>query len=604
MLYIVLDDGEYAYDITVTDQVLMSFGFPPVAIEDFFEAEIITNLANFFGIDPSAVRVVDVIREDTDLSGNRKRRSSDTGGVTGVEIEVTPDSDTKDSVASKTSEIVDSVSLGDTSVMASIMEKTGVDAKAIEITSFTPMPPSEDADDNSKFDAWVASITSIIEEGKAPISTSIPSVGSIELSWEGFNGGVTTFDERTSFSMQPVIRFKDSDGTYLTSIGNPADPWIVQATLVNGVSSQTLGGQTSRQVVAGSSEFIDLNVNLADEDDLDRDLQIQFAVVSPAAAANRFNQTSLSFKISGRTVGAVISAGETDEDIIVGDYIDYAVNLIDGNGELLQDSAWKGYTWIVWEEQTNTKATFPASGNAEVSISIPTTGVTPNTFFAGNFAIVAYQSNDTETAAIMQMFTAENVSPMLVKHDPVDIASALPVSKHFEIRYPNMDLAEFVGSSLTSWFHEKIAGSGDLSTYVITDLELTSGSIILTGTVHAATEAKILTAFEEIERELLKNPSYAGVAFEFTNNACMMKTGEVREAVSNGACRGDSTGVPGNGSGVDVNPEDGEITALEGWAIALIAISAIIATLFVVFLIMVCFGRKNGGSHRLMTDGY
>ena len=167
-----------------------------------------------------------------------------------------------------------------------------------------------------------------------------------------------------------------------------------------------------------------------------------------------------------------------------------------------------------------------------------------------------------------------------------------------------MDLAEFVGTSLTSWFHTKIAGSGDLSTYVITDLELTSGSIILTGTVHAATEAKILTAFEEIEQELLKNPTYGGVAFEFTNNACMMKTADVREGVSVGACRGDSTGVPGNNDGVDVDPVDGETTALEGWAIALIAISAIIATLFVVFLIMVCVGRKNGGSHRLMTDGY
>ena len=80
----------------------------------------------------------------------------------------------------------------------------------------------------------------------------------------------------------------------------------------------------------------------------------------------------------------------------------------------------------------------------------------------------------------------------------------------------------------------------------------------------------------------------------------------VLKKVSNsGACRGDNSNVPGNGGGVNVDPTDGESTALEGWAIALIAISAIIATLFVVFLIMVCVGRKNGaGSHRLMTDGY
>lgn len=84
-VFLVVDDGDYYYDIHVTDQVLMSFGFPPVAVEDFYEDQIVTNLANFFGIAPENIRFVDVIREDS-----RKRRSTDM--IYGASVEVNANS--------------------------------------------------------------------------------------------------------------------------------------------------------------------------------------------------------------------------------------------------------------------------------------------------------------------------------------------------------------------------------------------------------------------------------------------------------------------------------------------------------------------------------
>ena len=101
-VFVILDDDNSVYDITVTDQVLMSFGFPPVAVADFFEEEIVANLANFFGIDQANIRVVNVIREDTVL--RRKRDTNSTAPVVGLDLEVTtPDEVNSNSTSNKDS---------------------------------------------------------------------------------------------------------------------------------------------------------------------------------------------------------------------------------------------------------------------------------------------------------------------------------------------------------------------------------------------------------------------------------------------------------------------------------------------------------------------
>ena len=48
MLYLVMDDNNDHYDIRVTDSVMMAFGFPPVSVDDFFEANIIHFFASSF----------------------------------------------------------------------------------------------------------------------------------------------------------------------------------------------------------------------------------------------------------------------------------------------------------------------------------------------------------------------------------------------------------------------------------------------------------------------------------------------------------------------------------------------------------------------------
>ena len=77
LLFITMTGDEDMLELKTAPVVLMSFGFPPVDIDDFFEENLIANLMAFFGLPPSKVRIVNVVRENS----VRKRRSVFGGGL-------------------------------------------------------------------------------------------------------------------------------------------------------------------------------------------------------------------------------------------------------------------------------------------------------------------------------------------------------------------------------------------------------------------------------------------------------------------------------------------------------------------------------------------
>ena len=72
LLFISITGDEEMLEIRTAPVVLMSFGFPSVNVDDFFEENLIANLAGFFGLPPSKIRIVNVIREN---SLKRRKRS-------------------------------------------------------------------------------------------------------------------------------------------------------------------------------------------------------------------------------------------------------------------------------------------------------------------------------------------------------------------------------------------------------------------------------------------------------------------------------------------------------------------------------------------------
>lgn len=311
MLYLLMEDNGDHYDIRVTDQVMMAFGFPPVSVDDFFEDKLLENLANFFGIPMSSIRVVNVIREDTVLS--RRKRSA--GAATGVELEITPDKEDGNSTAAvkeKTNTIVDAVSTGDAGVLGEVMKGTPVESVVdeIKITKLAPIPPSPEEEPEA-FEAWSNSITEAISEGKREVAQPVPTVNAIHMNFTV----PENIDEDEIFTNLPVVYFTDSDGNTLTAVGNSADPWIVEAVIYSGEVNSTLTLSGDKVwLSSGKAVFNNLAINNVESEE---DVYIVFSVVYPIAArAMNLSVTSDSFTViplpEPTTTGPYVSTPEPE----------------------------------------------------------------------------------------------------------------------------------------------------------------------------------------------------------------------------------------------------------------------------------------------------
>ena len=72
-LYLVLR-GASIIEIKTTPVVIVSFGVPAVEADEFFEVNLVSNLAALLQISEEKIRVVEIIRED---SRKRRRRAAD-----------------------------------------------------------------------------------------------------------------------------------------------------------------------------------------------------------------------------------------------------------------------------------------------------------------------------------------------------------------------------------------------------------------------------------------------------------------------------------------------------------------------------------------------
>jgi hypothetical protein len=86
-VYFTLAGGDFI-DLIITQMISIKFGFPSIAEQSFFdEANLVQNFANLLGIDPSKIRIVQIVSEMT-----RKRRSTEIKVVT-IEISENPITD-------------------------------------------------------------------------------------------------------------------------------------------------------------------------------------------------------------------------------------------------------------------------------------------------------------------------------------------------------------------------------------------------------------------------------------------------------------------------------------------------------------------------------
>lgn len=78
--------GSKPIEIKTVDVIIVSFQFPAMKETEFYGENIVMNIAAFCDIDPSRVRITNIVRE-TPSVGRRKKRST-SGDITGFSVEI------------------------------------------------------------------------------------------------------------------------------------------------------------------------------------------------------------------------------------------------------------------------------------------------------------------------------------------------------------------------------------------------------------------------------------------------------------------------------------------------------------------------------------
>ena len=588
-LFLVMEDGDYMYDITVTDQVLMSFGFPPVAVEDFFEEQIVENLANFFGIAMEDIRVVNVIREDTILEGNRRRRDTDSdAAIVGADFSITPaqtqntnSTEVKSNLSNKLTELTSSAVAGDNTIMDAVFKDSGVNNTAIRITRVVPVVP--DSTDTEAFAAFNEAMTERIAEGKVDVTlnTGITVADDMNLQWQQPD----TVDERTAIYPSPKVSFLDENGDIIDGSA-PSDPWRIEATLLNAKQDVTvLQGSTIASVFNGVADFSNLYIPNRDEDDVNRKYQLSFRIVHPQSLADKFSPVvSAEFIMSARQFTASASVRNADNKVEFGEDIEYNIQLTDNSGNLLQDSNWKGYDWFVQTDINDESSihAIPPTGNANITYIYESDKVDENTYYNGQFFV--YALLDGEEVPDSQILV--NAEPVLVTK-PVSSLTQYTSIQHFQLAYKDLNFGDIADlEQLKADFHNKLHKADQ--DYYIGELEIHSGSVIVEGTLYAKDGNSLADGLNSVLAEARKSQDFQNMRFSFDSSGCNYSLSANRvlgQATENTYCYGEngnnangSNGAAGgqisNGNSPSSSTSVTKLAyaALKGWEIGLIVV--------------------------------
>ena len=535
-LYLVIDDNQVMYDITVTDQVLMSFGFPPVDLDEFFEENIVSNLANFFGIPENEIRLVNVIREDTPIDGRResriRTRRQDIGKAIGVDIEIMPNlteeegraQHSKEQLSEKLSIITDTTSAGDNKILEQVFNNTKIIKP--KITKLAPLIP--DSSDKKAYTAFTDKIDDKLRsDGRVDLieNTAIHVVKGMELKWDDNN--VNIVEERTKLKDYPTIRFFDEQGK-LISNSPLVNPWLVEASISD--SNVILNGTTIVPVLNGQAEFSDLSMysNIKQEQD-NQGYQIHFKLISPKILSQKIaSLESKKFTLIDQKIYAAakifnFGLDNTENEIL------YEIDLIDQKNDILSDINWTGADWFVetsenfiGNDDSKTKLTFPKIGQAKVVFRKSTAPIKPNQYWFQKFTVTSSDKRKIEIIA----------EPVLINMKSKDKIK-FKESKTFQIKFIDLALPNdlMTRENLVMDFHNMLSAeilppeTKNEKRFYFSDLEIYPGSIIIEGTVNAMTETDLNLGVQQI---LLKTED------EFTLQRITFKP--LKHDVSNDSC--------------------------------------------------------------------
>ncbi|XP_068236296.1 fibrocystin-L-like [Palaemon carinicauda] len=302
-LHIVLHGG-HLYEIKTMPTVVLNMGIT-VDPDNFFEEDVVNNMALLLGVAPENIRVTNIIREDS--GGRRKKRntviyqfefeiSSPPTATANASVSVAVNGSSAEVLAYE--DLLDVIVKAVDNFQAGKCENCNITIARLQIIE--PLPPPKNPPPTATEETGsvivpngtlFSDIQQVLDEANLNVSLQSvtyeqPSDARLE---QDVPQEVTAF---TVFPTQPIYNVLSSNGSVIQSLGHTSNPWIVTATLVGGPPDATLLGATQVPYLSGAANFTNLSINKPGTGYI-----ITFNVTSPSEApalpvlGNTFNAT-------------------------------------------------------------------------------------------------------------------------------------------------------------------------------------------------------------------------------------------------------------------------------------------------------------------------
>ncbi|CAH1788932.1 unnamed protein product [Owenia fusiformis] len=320
----VLIRGNTPVTIRQAPVLRVTFNAPAQSIDDFFKTNLISNLVQLLGIDPSKIRIMNVVS----ASSRRKRmvnvRKRDTEyDLITLEIGTEPTEDAdetntendSDEIASAAAKLIDCTQLG------TLENELGISIDDVII--YEPVPNVNDS-------SW--------QEFE---SNEVAGTGVYYVQADAMHIATSPEPryESVPFITQPEFQMLSPIGEVLPVVGSYQIPWQVTATLVLTDTSDeraTLVGMTTASFLNGKATFDDIGVSHSGT------YKIYYEITYPTGAAH-LNYMSEEFYVPLQPIDARVNV---TGEVLSGNDMEVSVELIDGFTMLKHGEIdWKGHTW-------------------------------------------------------------------------------------------------------------------------------------------------------------------------------------------------------------------------------------------------------------------
>ena len=296
-LYITLTGGG-PVTVKTAPVVVLKFG-ATVSEDDFFDPEkVADNIAALLGIDPSKIKVANIVRENSRRSLETRNSTTETvtfdleisdPPVTTIDNTTTNSSDSNDAynnVTSAADSIINAIATGGTNGSSLF----GGNATMDEVQVATlPTAPKEagpvitaDTPQETSGETYADQIQAADAEALATETTPVPIAvpTNIEIIDDTTINSVT-LEEMVPFPLTVPLKVAlvDNNSALVENTGT-ASPWEITGSLAANDAGAVLIGDTTAQVINGYAEFPNIYV-----DKRGSGYEIEFAVSSPASSA-------------------------------------------------------------------------------------------------------------------------------------------------------------------------------------------------------------------------------------------------------------------------------------------------------------------------------